>query len=59
MRNLDIRFAAKETGVRIWQIAEKLQISDCQMSRKLRKELTDDEKKRIYEIIEKLKAEVE
>lgn len=54
MTNVDIRCAAGGVGVRLWQIAEELKISDCSLSRKLRKELPVEEKRRIFEIIEKL-----
>ena len=58
MKNLDIRRAAAGNGVRLWQIAEALGIADCNLSRKLRKELTDEEKKAIFAIIQNLSQEV-
>ncbi len=57
MCNRDIRSAAGSRGVRLWQIAEALGIADCSFSRKLRKELSDDEKQRIFGIIEELAKE--
>lgn len=54
MKNLDIRRAAAGNGVRLWQIAEALGIADCNLSRKLRKELPDEEKKAIFAIIQNL-----
>lgn len=51
IRNLDIRAAAKESGVRLWEIADELGILDVSFSRKLRKELPAEEKARIYAII--------
>lgn len=54
MKNLDIRRAAAGNGVRLWQIAEALGIADCNLSRKLRKELPDEEKKAIFAIIQDL-----
>ena len=59
MCNKDIRNTAAGCGVRLWQIAEALGIADCNFSRKLRKELPDDEKQRIFRIIETLKKEAE
>lgn len=53
-RNKDIREAAKAAGVCYWQIAEEIGISDCYMSVKLRRELPDKEKERIFAAIEKL-----
>ena len=58
MKNLDVRRAAAGSGVRLWQIADALGIADCNLSRKLRKELPDDEKKAIFAIIQNLSQEV-
>lgn len=54
MKNLDVRRAAAGNGVRLWQIADALGIADCNLSRKLRKELPDEEKKAIFAIIQDL-----
>ena len=54
IRNLDIRAAAKESGVRLWEIADELGILDVSFSRKLRKELSAEEKAKIYDIIAQL-----
>lgn len=58
MKNLDVRRAAAGNGVRLWQIADALGIADCNLSRKLRKELPDEEKKAIFAIIQDLSQEV-
>lgn len=55
-KNLDIRNEAKKAGVKLWQIAERLNITDGNFSRKLRKELTDEEKTQIRAIILELKG---
>lgn len=52
--NFDIRQAAKTEKVRLWQLAKELGISDSTLSRKLRIELPQNEKARIFEIIQKL-----
>lgn len=57
MSNKDIRTAAKEAGVFLWQIAAMYGISDGNFSRKLRRELPMEEKKRILGIIETLAQE--
>lgn len=57
MKNQDVRMAAKEAGVFLWQIAAELGVNDGNFSRKLRKELPATEKERIMEIIEKLSKE--
>lgn len=59
MKNLDIKNLAKEKGVKLWQIADKLGMQDSNFSRKLRKELPTTEKEKIFEIIENLKTKVE
>lgn len=56
--NVDIRNTAAGSGVRLWQIAEALGIADCSFSRKLRKELPEDEKQKIFGIIKDLSKEV-
>lgn len=55
--NAAIRAKAKENGVKLWQIADKLGIYDANFSRKLRKELSAEETAKILGIIEQLSAE--
>lgn len=55
--NQKIREAAKEKGVALWRIAEKLGINDGNFSRKLRHELADEEQQRILNIIDELAKE--
>ena len=55
MCNQDIRERAKQAGVKLWQIADELNLYDGNLSRKLRKELPQEEKNQIYSIIEKLR----
>lgn len=57
MNNREIREAVKQTGVRMWQIAEAMHIHDSALSRKLRHELTAIEKAQVMEIISKLTKE--
>ena len=47
----------KKKGVRLWQIAGKLGINDGNFSRRLRYELSEDEKQKILEIINELAEE--
>ena len=58
MCNQDIRQTATESSVRLWQIADALGIAECSFSRKLRKELSQEEKEKIFSIIQKLSQEV-
>ena len=57
MCNMDIRQAAAGAGVRLWQIADAIGLNDGNFSRKLRQELPDDEKQKIFGIIEDLAKE--
>lgn len=57
MKNQDIRKAVQEAGLKLWQIAEKFGMQDSNFSRKLRHELSQTDKQRIYGIIEELKKE--
>ena len=58
MCNQDIRQTATELSVRLWQIADALGITDSSSSRRLRKELPQEEKEKIFSIIQKLSQEV-
>ena len=58
MANQDIRRAAAGAGVKLWQVADSLGIADCSLSRKLRRELPQAEKEKIFSIIERLEKEV-
>lgn len=49
--NLELRAAAKKTGVRLWELADSLGISDGMLSRKLRKELTASENEKMIRLI--------
>ena len=59
MTNQDIRTAAKEKNVKLWEISDRLGINDGNFSRKLRHELSDAEKARVFEIIEDIAARKE
>lgn len=57
MQNVDLRNEATKAGVRLWEIAESLGVTEWTLSRKLRKELDDEQKERIYNIINVIKAQ--
>lgn len=59
MKNKDIREVAKQAGVCLWQIAERLGMNDGNFSRKLRRELTQEEREKIMGIIAELEREKE
>lgn len=49
--NRDIRDAVEEHGFRLWELAEALGLQDSNLSKKLRRELPEDEKKKIFSTI--------
>ncbi len=51
---MDIRIKAQTAGVKLWQIADELGIADGNFSRKLRKELSEEEKAKIFSIIDSI-----
>lgn len=57
MCNADIRAAAKQAGVFLYAIANKLGVSEPTMTRLLRRELSDDKKRQIKRIIAELSVE--
>ena len=56
MNNLELRTKARRNGVRLWEIADKLGVSEPTITRKLRRELPDNEKQRILAIIDEIEA---
>ena len=54
LKNQEIRTHAKINGVRLYEIADALFISEPTMTRKLRHELKQDEKDRIFKIIDEI-----
>lgn len=55
--NQDLRNAARDAGVPLWAIADVLHISEPTMTRKLRRELPEKEKRKILDIISALAKE--
>ncbi len=51
--NLDIRETLKAVNIAQWELANKLNISETTLVRRLRKELPEDEKQKILKIIKK------
>ena len=58
MHNKDLRAEIKAAGLHLWQVAERYGVNDGNFSRKLRKELSADEKAKIKKIIKQLSKEV-
>ena len=57
MKNIIVRRAAAANGVRLWQIADNLGMSDASFSRKLRRELPEEEQQKILAIIDNIAKE--
>lgn len=55
MNNKDIRQEIKKSKLFQWQVAEVIGINESAFSRKLRYELSKEEKQEIFSVIEKLK----
>lgn len=53
--NTDIRERMRSAGVKQWQVADALGVSDNTLIRKLRYPLDQSEKKRITEAIQQIK----
>lgn len=54
-KNSEIRQVLKEARVRQWEVADALNISEATIVRKLRRELPEEEKARILQVINQLK----
>ena len=54
MTNNEIRAKAKEKSVKLWQIADALKISEPTITRKLRHELSEEEKQKILALIDEI-----
>lgn len=57
-KNVLVREIAAKRGVKLWQIAYALGISDATFSRKIRQEFSAEEREKILGLIEKI-AEAE
>lgn len=55
--NQTVREAAKRKNIKLWQIAEYLDISEATMTRLLRKPLSSEREKQVLTAIESLSKE--
>ena len=55
--NKDIRAAAKDSGVKLWQIGEVLGLRDYEFTRLLRRELAAQQRDEMFAIIEVLRGQ--
>lgn len=54
LENQDIRSAAKTAGIPLWRIADAMNCSEPTITRKLRREMTDEEKTKFLSVIRQL-----
>ena len=59
MKNLELRKAAKAAGIPLWRIADAIGVGEATMTRKLRHELPENEKKQLLNLIKQLAREDE
>ena len=57
MKNIDVKNYATKRGVKLWEVAERMNIFDSSLSRKMRKELSQEEKDEIKRIIDEIAKE--
>ena len=57
MKNQRVRAAAKAHGVLLWEIAERIGITDSNFSRKMRRELPESEQTQLISIVDQIAAE--
>lgn len=55
MTGTEVKAYILEQGIRLWQVAQKLNMNDGNFSRRLRKDFTDEEVKQIKTIVKELK----
>ena len=55
MSGAEIKKTILDNGLKLWQVAYALGITDGNFSRKLRKDFTESETEQIFAIIEELK----
>lgn len=55
--NRDIRDAVETRGFRLWELADALGMQDSNLSKKLRRELSPQEKEHYFKVIETMTAQ--
>lgn len=58
MCNIDIRSEIKNAGLRHWQVAEQMKVSECTFCRILRRELSPEKKEVVRAAIRQLQSGV-
>lgn len=55
--NQTIKTRAKQSGVYLWEVAERLDMTDGNLSRKLRRELPAEQQEEMLALIDEIAAE--
>ncbi len=55
--NIDLRNELSDLGVKHFEIAKRMNITDAAFSKKIRTELSEEKKKEIIELAKKIKVE--
>ena len=55
--NQEIKTRAKQSGVYLWEVAERLDMTDGNLSRKLRRELPAEQQEEMLALIDEIAAE--
>ena len=59
MNNQDLREYAKISGVKLWEVAERLNMQDTNLSKMLRHQLSEDKENELIAIIDQIAKEKE
>ena len=59
MNNKDIKDSIKNAGLYQWMVADRINMAESTFYRKMRHELPEEEKQKIYSAIEELKKQKE
>ena len=54
MGNNDLRLYASGHGVRLWEVAKALGISDNTLTRRMRKDMTEDERREFLRAVDQI-----
>ena len=57
MENLEIRLKARGAGIALWQIADRMKVSEATITRMLRRPLDKETKQKILNAINAIKSE--
>ena len=59
MENMDIRELLRKSGIRMWELADQMKISEPTMTRLFRRKLSGVKRERVLKAIEELQKAME